>query len=115
MDLISKKVGINIVPLKSTYTPEQETIKTSTVNIEGTVIVNAPENIQPVQRTYSKLFVSNNEMDNYSKIHLGYSSSTKEIKFAADNNTFFHYPLQASLRPYSAGNELSHSATPISL
>lgn len=111
-DLENKKLKINICPLKSTYTPEQENIKTTTVNIDGIPLIDAPENLQPIQRTYNKLFVSNNEMDNYSKVHLGYSAGTREIKFAADTNTFFHYPLQASILPLSAGALIEAGAIP---
>lgn len=112
VDAKNNTIKVNILPLKTTYTPEQETIKTTTVNIEGVTIQNAPENIQPVQRTYTKLFVTNNEMENYSKINLGYTSFTNEIKLKADQDNYFHYPLQADRIPLSSSDLIQAGALP---
>lgn len=44
------------------------------------------------QRDYYKIFTGHNQIDGYDKIHLGYESSTTEVKFKKDSLTYFHYP-----------------------
>lgn len=109
---IKNRLNTNIVPLKTVYTPENETIKTKTVFIEGTPVVNAENNLQPIQRTYTKIFSSNNSTENYNNVHLGFDSSTREFKFKADEITYFHYPPQADLLKIQDSNLIESGALP---
>lgn len=106
------KINVNIIPLKTVYTPEQETIKNSTPFINGVAVVDAEDNLQPIQRTYTRVFSNNNQVENYSNIHLGFSSGTKELVFKTNHNSFFHYPLQADPLPISQANLIEAGALP---
>lgn len=91
-----KTLKTNVIALKTMYTVEGQIAKTSNIYLNGEYLTNVAENLKPIQRSYTKIFASNNSLQEYDKVYLGFSAGTRSIELKPDYNTFFHYPVQAN-------------------
>lgn len=112
IDQTNNTITYNLLPLKTMYTPEQELFSSIATNIDGVITLNTPKNLQPIRRTYTKIFTTNNSIEPLQKTSLSYTSGTRELQFPPGEKTYFHYSIVLPQIPISQAGIIESGAFP---
>ena len=91
VDLDNESINVNHMVLKNVMTPEYKYTLKPWTDSSGQLLTNLDESLQPVQRTYQKIFCGDNVEFGYDKPLLTFTSNTKLFELPP-GDTYFHYP-----------------------
>lgn len=109
----SVKVNHLIVsPYETTIDPSTETIYIEHLPLKNMMTPEQNYTVQPKRREYQKIFSGDKDYIGYEKPLLTYSAETKLQILESDENTYFHYPIEAEQISISDSGLIESGAIP---